>query len=186
MYQWRFLIDPSLCIGCRNCEMACRSEFNSRGGERRRWINRIENNDYRSYFLTMSCNHCENPECFRVCPEGSFRKRRDGVVIHDPRQCLGCGTCVRACPFGAIKYSIRNGKVDKCNFCVDRLDVNLKPACVEACPTGALRHLSVFEDHPSTALRTVPGFEKIVLTRPSTRFLISGNLSRQDRGDVKS
>ncbi|WP_242860193.1 4Fe-4S binding protein [Desulfosporosinus sp. I2] len=73
MYQWRFLIDPSLCIDCRNCEMACRNEFNSKGGERRRWIKTIENNDnYRNYFLTMSCNHCENPECFAYVRKEPF------------------------------------------------------------------------------------------------------------------
>lgn len=187
MYQWRFFIDPSLCIGCRSCEIACRNENSSKGGERRRLIKTVENQDnYRNYFLTMSCNHCENPECFRVCQEGTLRKRRDGVVLHDPRRCAGCGDCVRACPFGAIKYSLRTGKVDKCNFCADRLDAKLKPACIEACPTGALQLLSMYDNDPPSALRTVPGFGKISLTRPSTRFLISGNLSRKERGDVDS
>ncbi len=184
MYGWRFLFDPSLCIGCKNCEIACRNEFSAKGGERRRWVKTVENEEnYRKYFLTMSCNHCESPECFRVCPEGSFRKRRDGIVIHDSRRCAGCGICVRACPFGAISYSVRTGKVDKCNFCVDRLDANLKPACIEACPTGALKCLNVFEDNPPSALRFVPGFGKIMLTRPSIRFLISGNLSKKGGGD---
>ena len=65
---WRFLFNPDLCIGCRTCEMACRNEFAAQAGERWRWVEEVTEGLGRpSYFLSLSCNHCENPECIRVC-----------------------------------------------------------------------------------------------------------------------
>lgn len=183
MYQHRFVFDSSLCIACRSCEIACRNEFYASGGERWRWLKHIPPSEtHGDYTLSLSCNHCENPECFRVCPEGTYRKRKDGIVLHDPRRCGGCGDCVRACPFGAPQYSVSTGKVDKCNFCVHRLDEQLRPACVEACPTGALSHLAVHQEDPPAGLRTVPGFGKVILTRPATRFVCSRDILSSGRG----
>lgn len=173
MHQRRFIFDPSLCISCRSCELACRNEFFASGGERWRWLQPVQDREWGTYVLSLSCNHCENPECFRVCPERTYRKRKDGIVLHDPRRCTGCGDCVRACPYGAPQYSFRTGKVDKCNFCVHRIDKHTVTACVEACPTEALRQLSNRQEDPIGVLYEIPGFEKILLTRPSTRFIIN-------------
>jgi Fe-S-cluster-containing hydrogenase components 1 len=172
--QYRFLVKPFLCIGCRTCEMACSNEFSTNNVGHWRWLKEVEyNNGEDNYYLSLSCNHCENPECFRVCPERTYRKRRDGIVVHESRLCGGCGDCIRACPFGAPKYSIQTGKVDKCNFCVHRLDKGLPPACVQACPTGALTLITKEQSDPPLSVRSVQGFDKVFLTRPSTRFLIS-------------
>lgn len=173
---WRFLFNPELCLGCRSCEIACRNEFAAQEGAQRRWLKAASDNFGAHYSLSLSCNHCENPECVRVCPEGTYRKRKDGIVLHDPRRCSGCGKCAHACPFHAPKYSLSSGRVDKCNLCFHRLDKGMPAVCVEACPVNALGHLFPTEPDPVESRVTVPGFADVLITKPSIRFI--ANLSK--------
>ncbi|ACL18550.1 Fe-S-cluster-containing dehydrogenase component [Desulfitobacterium sp. LBE] len=171
--SWRFLVNPDLCLGCRSCEIACRNEFADQEGARWRWLKEVEDHSGLHYFLSLSCNHCENPECVRVCPEGTYRKRKDGIVLHDPWRCSGCGKCTHACPFHVPKYSLSSGRVDKCNLCFHRLDKGLPAACVAACPVNALCHLFPNEPDPMDARGSVTGFTNILITKPSIRFIHS-------------
>jgi Fe-S-cluster-containing dehydrogenase component len=101
------------------------------------------------------CNHCENPVCVRVCPTQATFKRDDGIVAIDYHRCIGCRFCMTACPFGARSFNfvdprphIKNvnteiptrtqGVVEKCTFCVERLEKGLPPVCVEASNGGIL------------------------------------------------
>lgn len=101
------------------------------------------------------CNHCTDPPCVRVCPTKATFKREDGIVMMDYHRCIGCRFCMAACPYGARSFNFRDprpfikeensgyptrekGVVEKCNFCAERLDAGLLPACVEACPPKAL------------------------------------------------
>lgn len=178
--QWRFLFDVSLCIGCRSCEIACRNEFSQEGGDKWRSIKEVElPNGF--YYLSQSCNHCENPECLRVCPEKSYRKRRDGIVMHDAKRCKACGKCVRACPFKAPQFSYAHNRVDKCNLCYHRLDQGLFPACVEACMSRALKLLHKDLEDPEESVIRIPGCGNALFTKPSTRFVL-----KNDRLGIKN
>ena len=101
------------------------------------------------------CDHCDNPPCVKVCPTGSTWRREDGVVMIDYHRCIGCRYCMAGCPYGSRSFNWKNprtvlkninpnyptrtkGVVEKCNFCVERLDEGLLPACVEACPEKAM------------------------------------------------
>ena len=89
-------------------------------------------------FFSLSCFHCADAPCLRVCPSGAiFRKDPQGVVLVDRDLCVGCHSCEMACPFGAPKFA-EDGKMAKCDFCHERMENGLKPACVLACPAGAL------------------------------------------------
>ncbi len=111
--------------------------------------------ELRSKPLILLCNHCDNPACVRVCPTKATWKRNDGIVMMDYHRCIGCRFCMAACPYGSrsfnwvdpvpyvknpnIDYPTRTkGVVEKCDFCAERLDQGLRPACVEACKKGAL------------------------------------------------
>jgi len=172
MIQLGFLIDINKCLGCHSCAIACRQEHQNFQDVEMRKITRVETGEGQFYYLSLACNHCESPECFRVCPQGTYKKRRDGVVLHDPRKCTGCCTCVRACPFGAPHLSLKTGKVDKCDFCVQRLEKNLEPACVAACPTGALKMVDILGNNLPYSARAVAGMADILLTNPSVRFVV--------------
>jgi len=95
-----------------------------------------------AYFVSV-CWHCANPECVTACPEGAITKRHeDGVVVVDQEKCLGkdnCDMCLQACPYDAPQFGAeQNAKMQKCNFCIDRLAEGKDPICVEACPVRAL------------------------------------------------
>jgi molybdopterin-containing oxidoreductase family iron-sulfur binding subunit len=101
------------------------------------------------------CNHCDDPPCARVCPTKATWRRDDGIVAIDPHRCIGCRYCVAACPYGSRSFNWvdpkpylarvnpdyparTKGIVEKCTFCVERVDRGRLPACVEGCPEKAL------------------------------------------------
>jgi dimethyl sulfoxide reductase iron-sulfur subunit len=116
--------------------------------------------------LPTLCMHCDEPACRKACPTGATSKRADGVVVIDNDRCIGCGYCALACPYEAralnraeptayhaphdftpverIGYfgkmgAVEHGKgiIEKCTFCLHRLEQGGQPACVETCPSGA-------------------------------------------------
>ncbi len=94
-------------------------------------------------FLSSSCYHCVEPSCIPACPVNAITKRReDGIVVVDREACLGkdnCSLCLEACPYDAPQFGAEeNAKMQKCDFCIDRLAQNKKPICVDACPMRAL------------------------------------------------
>lgn len=156
--RWAMLIDVTRCPSdCTACLTACRKENNvPLFGEPSRdihWIRKVQLRDTDhvrpSVNLPMMCFHCENPACVHVCPTGASFIRKDGLVLVDEHRCIGCRYCMIACPYKArsLVYHetkrtaesnpnvpIRSkGVVEKCTFCVHRLDNGQEPACVEAC-----------------------------------------------------
>ena len=82
------------------------------------------------------CNHCENAPCLTICPSDAIKKRPGGEVIIGHESCIGCSSCVDACPFDVP--SVVDGKAFKCHGCYDRVENGLKPSCVNSCPTDAM------------------------------------------------
>jgi DMSO reductase iron-sulfur subunit len=153
--QVAFFFDSSSCSGCKACMMACRDK-NEWAGENpwRRvyevtggsWV-QIEHyweNNLFAYHLSLSCNHCEKPICVEVCPTRSMRKREDGIVYVKTSTCIGCRYCEWACPYESPQYDRNQGKMTKCDFCLDLIDDDKPPACVAAC---GLRALGFGEKH---------------------------------------
>lgn len=170
--QLGFKMNLQRCIGCRGCEMACRNE-NELTENNRRTVHTLNNpQDHVMVYLSMACNHCENPACITACPELYYKKRRDGIVVHDPTACIGCKSCIGACPFGAPKYNHITKKVDKCNMCVDRLEEGLHPACVSACMMGALKLTDLSKEKMATQDKWYSGIPMANFTNPSVRFVI--------------
>lgn len=161
-----FIFNADDCIGCKACEIACKNENQTQTGIEWRKVKKISSELY----LSVSCNHCDSPECFRVCPERAFSKRKDGIVQIDESLCTGCRLCVSACPYQAPQFNPETQKVSKCQMCYQRQDIGLVPACIEACTTGALNEidLNTFED--THAIRCLQGFPDVTITCPSIIF----------------
>lgn len=94
--------------------------------------------DVFAYYLSVSCNHCEQLICAEVCPTTAMTQGEDGIVTVDQKKCAGCRYCEWPCPYGAPQYEVDRGVMTKCDFCRDELEAGGTPACVAACPTRAL------------------------------------------------
>lgn len=139
--NYGFLIDQSKCIGCHACSTACKSENQVPLGVYRTWVKYVETGAYpdvRRRFQVTRCNHCANPPCVRICPVTAMYQRDDGIVEFDPSICIGCKSCMQACPYDSIYLDPETNTAAKCHFCAHRLDVGLEPACVVVCPEHAI------------------------------------------------
>ena len=148
--QLGFYFQQDRCIGCFTCQVACKDKNNLEVGQRFRKVHEFAGggftatnkgfvNDVYAYWLSMSCNHCQEPSCVKNCPTGALQKRADdGVVFIDQQKCVGCRYCLMSCPYGAPQYNPKIGKTGKCDMCKDLLAKGEKPICVTSCPTRVL------------------------------------------------
>lgn len=170
--RYGMVIDLKRCVGCMACTIACKVANGTRPGIF--WA-RVEDQITGKYpsvnrsFLPLICMQCENPACVDVCPTGASYKREDGIVLIDYDKCMGCRYCVIACPYDAryfngnttgyfgaeltpyeeTKYQKHSvGVVEKCTFCIDRIEKGKQPLCVETCITKA-RHFGDLDDPKS-------------------------------------
>ena len=151
MTHYAFSFDGTRCTGCKTCEMACkdykdldlgvayRKVYEVTSGETVRDANGCFTSTCTSYPLSLSCNHCDDPACTKVCPTGAMHKDAEtGLVSVDADKCVGCGYCHMACPYNAPKVDRSKGHSVKCDGCAERVAAGEKPVCVEACPLRAL------------------------------------------------
>ncbi|MBI5883005.1 MAG: 4Fe-4S dicluster domain-containing protein [Elusimicrobia bacterium] len=156
------LVDTTVCIGCRNCEWACKTAHGMKTPP-------IESYEDRAVFSAMrrpddtaltvvnaypnprrpevpftvkvQCMHCGRPACVSACIVGALSKQENGAVVWDDAKCIGCRYCMIACPFQVPAFEYRKAiepKVMKCDFCFERRKQDGLPACVETCPVEAL------------------------------------------------
>ena len=174
--QHAFHFTADNCIGCHACEAACSEKNDLPGHLSFRSVGYVEGGTYPDYTrinISMACNHCDDPVCLKGCPTRAYTKHPEyGAVIQDPDICFGCGYCTWVCPYNAPQLDPMAGQVEKCNMCVDRLEVGLKPACVSACVGNAL-DFGVVENVPDRRQQAdtrIPGFPDPTITKANIRF----------------
>ncbi|MEG2171760.1 MAG: 4Fe-4S dicluster domain-containing protein [Desulfovibrionaceae bacterium] len=171
--RYAFLIDSHKCTGCHACVMACKNYNQLAPYQKWRIVYALTEDVYPfegRAFYSLGCNHCEDPACLKVCPVGAYSIRRDGIVVHDYDQCVGCGRCVRSCPYEVPTFDPGMQKTHKCNMCYERIDKGLQPFCVQACTTGGL---SLIDLHTTNYTIQYPArFPYRPELNPSTRFLL--------------
>lgn len=138
MPKYAMAIDLSQCIGCHACTIACKSEHDIPIGSWRCWVKEVEKGVFpqtRREFLPVLCNQCDDAPCKTICPTAALFRRSDGIVDLDPEWCIGCKACMVACPYDQLFIDPNTNTAEKCNFCSNRLEAGLEPACVVVCPT---------------------------------------------------
>ncbi|MBU1170876.1 MAG: 4Fe-4S dicluster domain-containing protein [Proteobacteria bacterium] len=204
--KYVMVIDLKLCIGCHTCAIACKQGNNLPNEV---WWNRVMTfggptmdtphgvfPNLKMSFLTLNCQHCDDPPCVKACPAEATYKREDGLVMQDYDTCLGCRMCIMACPYNDVRTYNENhpqyyldfpvgdqsakeqqkGTVSKCTFCYHRLDAGLSPNCIEVCPVRA-RSFGDIADSDSDVSKLLEARTHTQLladkgTKPSVFYLI--------------
>ena len=218
MTRYGMAIDLRRCIGCQACAAACKiannlpkeltynvvytktdDDFDTIGTAVSRGALANDNAggtfpNCTLNFLPMQCQHCADPACLSVCPTGATQQREDGIVFVDTDLCIGCESCIKACPYEGVRTLIKSpeyyldvvvgeydapphkgGTVEKCDFCAGRIDRGEKPACMELCP-GRARYWGDLDDPESEVSQFLSGRNATVLleeegTSPSVYYV---------------
>ena len=153
MVNYGFVIDNRKCIGCHACTVACKSEHDVPIGVNRTHVKYIEKGTYPDVtreFSVHRCNHCEDSPCPTICPTTALFTREDGIVDFDDERCIGCKSCMQACPYDALYIDPNKGTAAKCNYCAHRIEHSYEPSCVIVCPVEAI--ISGDLDDPNSSI----------------------------------
>jgi Fe-S-cluster-containing dehydrogenase component/formate-dependent nitrite reductase membrane component NrfD len=167
MTKYAFVIDQRKCIGCHACTVACKAEHDVPIGVYRTWVKYIEKGEFpnsRRYFLVNRCNHCDDAPCVAICPTRALFKRKDGIVDFDSSRCIGCKSCMQACPYDALYIDPNSHTAAKCNYCAHRTEVGLEPACVVVCPERAI--IAGDLHNPDTEIAAIIAREPVRTRKP--------------------
>ncbi|WP_283170604.1 4Fe-4S dicluster domain-containing protein [Curtanaerobium respiraculi] len=147
MTRYAIVTDLNRCVGCLACSTACKTVNGVAPGDF--WIKTLRIGptpkpggsgdwpDVEMYFLPLQCQHCEDPECVKVCPTQASHKLADGTVQVDKSKCIGCQFCVMACPYGVRYLNEEERVVEKCTLCEQRISQGELPQCVMECGSRA-------------------------------------------------
>ncbi|MCY2929620.1 MAG: 4Fe-4S dicluster domain-containing protein [Planctomycetota bacterium] len=138
-------VDESRCLACQQCMTECALAHSDaanlveamRSGQAQP---RLHVEAVGHFGMPIQCRHCEDAPCAAVCPtEAIYRPAPHSPVLLDADRCIGCRSCMYACPFGVIDMAREGKAVVKCDLCIRRTAQGEEPACVAGCPTKAIQ-----------------------------------------------
>lgn len=180
-----FLVNCDRCIACNACEVSCKNYYQQEASVHWRKVYYMQEKELALPIrvgVSLACNHCEDPACMKACPTGAYRKREDGIVVHDNDRCIGCKLCMMACPYKVPCFDKDLGKVTKCDMCAARQDNGEQPVCVQSCPMDAISIIDLNDGRNPAMEDEIPGMPPRSITRPTTRFIreTAGTQIRRD------
>lgn len=138
--RYAMTMDTRRCVGCQSCVLGCKAENDLPEHGFRDWVvveTRGEFPTLSQEIRSVRCNHCSEPACVTACPTGASHVATGGTVLVNYDKCSGCKACIAACPYQA-RYVHAKGYIDKCTFCLHRVQRGEAPSCVDICPTRSL------------------------------------------------
>ena len=168
--NYGFVIDNRMCIGCHACTVACKSEHDVPIGVNRTHVKYVEKGIFPNSsreFSVHRCNHCADAPCVEICPTTALYTRSDGIVDFDNDRCIGCKSCMQACPYDALYIDPNTNTAAKCNYCAHKLDGGYEPACVVVCPVEAI--ISGDLDDSSSKISHLIANEKTMTRKPEKK-----------------
>lgn len=207
MAHYGMVIDTKRCVGCNACTTACKIANNVPEGIF--WTRALTDGgdapdtpkgtfpNVQMRYITVGCQHCENPACMKVCPVGAtYKDPETGIVRQDYDKCIGCRMCIAACPYTGVRsfnwqepaypmdFAVGDADapahqkhtVEKCTFCYQRQARGEVPACMDLCPARA-RFWGDLDDPDSDVSKLLREREYMQLlpekgTKPSTYYLV--------------
>lgn len=188
------VFDLAKCDGCKKCTESCQAMHFTEPD--REWIKVFKMKDAETtapYYMPKPCFHCDNPPCTKVCPVGATFKRQDGIVLIDDDRCIGCRSCMAACPYSTrffnwsdpiqpiavanIPYSPEHGfprqrgTTEKCDFCPHMIHEGKMPACVTGCPMNAIYFGDQNEDAVTNSAGVTMKFSQLLEDNSAYRFM---------------
>ena len=164
MTQYAIATDLNRCVSCLACSVSCKIVNNIAPGAFWNKVLRIGPNptpggsghfpDVEMYYLPVTCQHCADPECVKVCPTGASHKLEDGTVQVDKSKCIGCQFCAMACPYGVRYLNEEERVVEKCTLCGQLTAAGELPKCVAAC-CGSARFYGDLDNPSSDAAKAL-------------------------------
>ena len=173
MAEYIKLVDVTKCTGCRGCQVACK-QWNELPGELHLYtgslqsskdltpntwclirFDEVEKKGKLNWLMRHdACMHCETPACVKACPTGSLSKTDEGAVVHNKKTCIGCKSCIAACPFtpDRVQWDHARRKTQKCDLCADTPFLGDKggpggvQTCVRVCPVNAIAFTHTMPD----------------------------------------
>ena len=179
MNQYAFHMNTDKCITCKACVTACKDKNNLKPGFKFRRVYTVTTGSWTeptgaggafSYSVSVACSHCAKPACLSACPAGAIGKRaKDGIVFIDKDRCIGCGSCVDACPYGVPSLDSKTLKTDKCDFCRELVSAGESPVCVTSCSMNAIDYgeMDILKAKYPDAVQQVYPLAAPTLTEPS-------------------
>ncbi len=167
MTRLGFLLDSDNCIGCHACTIACKSEHDVPLGVNRTWVKYIETGtfpDVARKFSVMRCNQCDDAPCMTICPTSALFRADNGVVDFQDDNCIGCKSCMNACPYDALYINPETNTAHKCNMCNHRIEVGLEPSCQVVCPTEAIKIGDL--DDPTSEISRIIARDDVAVRAP--------------------
>lgn len=136
----RIFAKESVCMNCHLCSVHCVTSHSQskdivKAHKKEKIVPRIFIEEKHPRSFAFQCRQCNEPACAYACITGALTKSEDGPVVYDREKCVGCWTCIAACPYGAIRRDVERRKIAKCDLCAGS---DSGPACVANCPNEAL------------------------------------------------
>lgn len=100
--------------------------------------------------FSVYCRQCKDSFCIDACSKEALEHQENGMIKRYNMRCVGCKSCILACPFGTIFPEVINYVTSKCDYCLNQLELNpdFIPNCVKTAPQNSFLMKEITSEEP--------------------------------------